>query len=477
MNQPLLSELPSEKGHPVAHMVHTYGFELKKAKNNRPYLQFQISDKSGSLYCKKWETPHSSPQEEFERFKEQKVLFITGTVDPYNNKNSISVETIASPEPEALEQFLAENPAPSPAKQEPKEVVKIENFKEYIEKQTKVKTFKVDDQIQHVFRLLSVDTVESKNGSHYAIFKLGDNTGDVSAKKFEVSADYAAAFKEVKAVQVAGFAQIYNGKFGLKLSVVEPAMLSAEELNMLWYSTVYDIKVLKKELWRFIQSIENPFIRQLCQDFLQDPEVKDKIATSQAAVSYHHSYRGGLLTHIVRILYLLESVADAFNGKPYPNGKYRVNKDLLIVGGFLHDLYKIREYRDAEYNPDGNLVGHLPLGAIQANRLMDRIPGFPDEIRKQIDHLLLAHHGEEKYGSPMKPCTVEAIILHHCDNLAAKVDPMFEALDALPEGSLWTERLKGIEKPAYMGGMIIAEMTKKGKETPTSNVENKSSEG
>jgi 3'-5' exoribonuclease len=86
---------------------------------------------------------------------------------------------------------------------------------------------------------------------------------------------------------------------------------------------------------------------------------------------------------------------------------------------------------------------------------MDDIDGFPDELRKQLTHGLLSHHGKVEYGSPVTPCTVEAVLFHFCDNIGAKVDPMLEALDALPEGEVWTEWLKGISKKAYMGGMLI----------------------
>jgi 3'-5' exoribonuclease len=222
--------------------------------------------------------------------------------------------------------------------------------------------------------------------------------------------------------------------------------------------TSYDIKFLKKELWNFIKKIENENIRELCLHALKDDEVKEHLSTSIAAQSVHHPYKGGLLTHIVRLLYIAESVCDTFNTNMYPGGKYKVNKDLLIAGVIFHDLYKIREYEGMDYSLDGNLVPHLPTSAIEVNRFIDQMDTeFPEEIRKQITHIILSHHNNLEWGSPVQPCTVEAVVLHYCDQLSAKVDPMLEALDALPEDEQWTDRIKAIGKRAYLGGALITE--------------------
>lgn len=329
--QPLLKDIPQEKGFPIAHLLRISNIEMKQAKNGKNYIQFSLGDKSTEIKAKKWD----SSNEEFERFKKCKVVFVTGKTDTYNNLLTIVCDTIAEPEE-------------------------------------------------------------------------GTET---------------------------------------------------EQLEALVPTTIYDITFLKKELWRFIQKIENSYIKELCTALLKESDVKEKLSTSIAAKAYHHNYKGGLICHIVRLLYLVEGVTDAYNNNMYPNGRYKVNKDVLIFGAFCHDLYKIREYSGMDYSDYGNLVPHLPLGAIQINRVMDKIPNFPEEIRVQLTHLVLAHHGTKEFGSPVTPVTVESNLLHYCDNMAAKVDPILEQLDALPDDVIWTEKLKGIESKAYRGGMIISKMT------------------
>jgi len=337
--QTLLKDIPEEKGYEIAHLLRVSNIELKKTKTKKEYLSFHLSDSSKTLnWCKKWDCDEN----DLKKYRNCKVLFVTGDTDYFNNNLSIVAKTLAIPEEEVIIEFLEISMPKSP----------------------------------------------------------------------------------------------------------------------------YDVKFLKKELWGFLKKIENKHIQDLCLHSLNDKEVKEKFSTSVAANSVHHSYKFGLLTHVVRLLYLVETVCDTFNNNMFPEGKYIVNKDLLIAGCLFHDMFKIAEYEGTEYAKYGNLVPHIPLGVIQINRFMDQLDlvnsaredfiPFPDEIRKQLTHIVLSHHNELKWGSPVRPCTTEAVILHYCDQLSAKIDPILQGLDALPENELWTERLKGIGgKQAYMGGMLI----------------------
>jgi len=316
-----------------------------------------------------------------------------------------------------------------------------------------------DFEIAHLLRVENMELKETKTGKHYLSMDLGDATKSLKwCKKWDSSDDEYKKLKKKKVLFVTGKTDVYKDNMSIvceSLAVPENGT-ETEFLEELVPKTVYDVDFLKEELWRYLGSIKNTHIKDLCRLFAKDPEVKAKLYTSVAAAGHHHNYKGGLITHIVRLFYLIDGVVDAFNNNMYPNGKYKVNKDLLIFGVFIHDLYKIREYEGTGYALDGALVPHLPLGAIQANRFMDRIEDFPEELRKQLTHLVLSHHGMISWGSPCTPLTVEAMILHHCDNLAAKVDPMLEALDALQEGETWTGRVKVCEnKKIYIGGMLI----------------------
>jgi len=319
--------------------------------------------------------------------------------------------------------------------------------------------------IAHLLRISNLEMKQTKTGKDYLFFSLGDKSTEVKAKKWDATSEEFEKFKKCKIVFVTGKTDVFKDALSIICETIgEPEEgTETQHLSSLIPTTPYDISFLKSELWKFIKKIENTYIKELCLRLLKEPDVKEKLTTSIAAKNYHHNVFGGLITHIVRLLYLVEGVADAFNNNMYPNGKYKINKDILTFGAFCHDLYKIKEYSDFEYADFGNLVPHLPLGAIQINRIMDKIENFPEEIRTQLTHVLLSHHGKIEYGSPVTPCTLESVILNYCDDLAAKADPMLEHLDALPDDVNWTEKLRGIDKKAYRGGMLISKITEEQK--------------
>ena len=58
------------------------------------------------------------------------------------------------------------------------------------------------------------------------------------------------------------------------------------------------------------------------------------------------------------------------------------------------------------------------------------IEGFPPVLASEVGHCILSHHGELEYGSPKKPCIMEAVALSMADNMDAKMETFKEALEA-----------------------------------------------
>lgn len=329
--QPLLKDIPQEKGFPIAHLLRISNLEFKTTKSDgslckKPYLMFNLGDKSADIkYCKKWD----SSEEEFEKLKKSKVVFVTGKIDTFNNSTSIVCETIAKPE---------------------------------------------------------------------------DGT-------------------------------------------------ETEHLEQLSIKSLYDVSIMKKEIWNYIQKMENPYIKQLAELTLKDPIVKERLGTWQAATNHHHAYKSGLITHIFRLMKIADKFVDTINDNMYPNSKLKINKDMVMLGILLHDLWKIRTYNeDGSYSNWANIIEHLPYGPIDAARKMDQIKDFPENLREPIYHMILSHHGN--YG-PVKPKSPCAIILHYLDDCFAKLDPCLEALEKLPEGEDFTsESLKALDGKAWMGATL-----------------------
>ncbi len=125
---------------------------------------------------------------------------------------------------------------------------------------------------------------------------------------------------------------------------------------------------------------------------------------SPAGLSRHHCYKGGYVEHIVSTaniaMAMCRSVEEVYHGK--------VNRDLVIAGVLIHDIFKPATYtanEDGSYGSShlADYLDHLSLASIELVRR-----GFPLELV----HLVAAHHGN--YG-PISPHSVEALICHLSD--------------------------------------------------------------
>ena len=68
----------------------------------------------------------------------------------------------------------------------------------------------------------------------------------------------------------------------------------------------------------------------------------------------------------------------------------------------------------------------------------------------RLEHAVVSHHGELEWGSPKRPSTIEALLLHHADNLDAKAAG-FSALlgGAARADEAWTDAGNLFRRPLY----------------------------
>jgi 3'-5' exoribonuclease len=137
-----------------------------------------------------------------------------------------------------------------------------------------------------------------------------------------------------------------------------------------------------------------------------------------AAKSLHHAYIGGLLDHVVSLFRSCDLVC-----RNYP----QINRDLLLTGAFLHDIGKIHELtynRSFSYTTRGQLLGHMIIELEMLQAKLAQVPGFPEELKMLVEHLIISHHGEYEFGSPKLPMFPEALMLHYLDDLDSKMEAM-----------------------------------------------------
>ena len=166
------------------------------------------------------------------------------------------------------------------------------------------------------------------------------------------------------------------------------------------------------ELEQVVAGLGNPHLRTLLTAIVATNEAKLKIWPAARAV--HHAYRGGFLEHVLKVAEVGRSLAT----------QYDADADLVIAGALLHDIGKLQELDydvTTSYTRDGNLIGHITLGAVQVADAIRKIPDFPEALRSALIHLIASHHGERDHGSPVEPMTIEAYILAAADNLDATI--------------------------------------------------------
>lgn len=185
----------------------------------------------------------------------------------------------------------------------------------------------------------------------------------------------------------------------------------------------------------YIASMTDPDYKKIAVEMLK--RHKNTFKQIPAAKGVHHAFVNGLLMHTGTMLAHADCVAAL-----YPV----INRDLLFAGVMCHDLAKDREYKFTElglatdFTVDGNLLGHLVMGAEEIGRV-GRELNLPEEKIMLLQHMLLSHHGQPEWGAAVYPKIVEADALHLIDNMDAHMESYRETLEGMNVGEMSTTRV------------------------------------
>jgi 3'-5' exoribonuclease len=305
-----------------------------------------------------------------------------------------------------------------------------------------VKDLKDKDTVSSPFLIKFSALAVGKNGKAYMNLIFMDKTGEIEARVWDDAAEYAGQAVRDAFVWVEGRCQTYQGRRQVVVSRIQ--VLREDEINLKEYipEGTLDAEELYSQLLGYVSTMNDPYYRALAEAVLRDDaDIRDRVKRAPAAKSVHHAYKTGLLEHVVSITGILDALSKHY-------GKY-LDRDLLFLGGFFHDIGKIWELsydRVTDYTTEGKLIGHLVMGVELVDRKIreleatpGRIPGrFPEEKKLLIKHVILSHHGLLEYGSPKRPKCLEALIVHYIDDLDSKVNAirMFIEQDQTP--GRWT---------------------------------------
>lgn len=292
-----------------------------------------------------------------------------------------------------------------------------------------IETLREGERVGEIYLCKVKQTALTKAGKTYESLILQDKTGTLDAKIWDPNSQGIDEFEALDYVDIMGDVTSFQG--ALQLNVKRVRKVQEGEYDPKDYLPVSDkdIDQMYTELTGFIQEMKNPYLKQLLSSFfIEDKEFEKRFKFHSAAKSVHHGFVGGLLEHTLGVTKMCNYYTMA-----YPV----LHKDLLLAAAMFHDVGKLEELSEFpanDYTDEGQLLGHIMIGAEMVGERIRTIPNFPIRLANELKHCILAHHGELEYGSPKKPAIAEAVALSFADNTDAKLQTMKEIFAAAPEG-------------------------------------------
>lgn len=299
------------------------------------------------------------------------------------------------------------------------------------------------------------DVRVDKNGNKYMVLRLQNAQGIIFGKKWRVEDELIETFDVQDCLQIEATVKEYKGKLELDLDSIQPvpdAEVDIATLLPVRPGEMLELVAMQEDLARLQDSITNAGLSALLHSLFSDEAIYDAFCKAPAAKGVHHNYIHGLLEHSLAVSRVADAIAGQYAGD--------VNRDLLVTAALLHDIGKIAEFdytRAIDYSDQGRLLGHIILGEKIVSDAIDRLNrerggnAFPEELRLQLLHLVVSHHGEREFGSPVEPHTLEGFILNHADNVDAKAN-IFMKLRAEAAGSdtRWSDYQRVLDRFLYL---------------------------
>ena len=290
-----------------------------------------------------------------------------------------------------------------------------------------IETLREGERVNEIYLCKNKQSALTKAGKPYEALILQDKTLD--AKIWEPGSVGIDDFDRFDYINVVGDITSFQGALQLNVKRVRKAAEGEYEPKEYLPVSEYNVDEMYEQLLGYIKQMKNPYLKKLAGSFfIEDADFAKRFKFHSAAKSVHHGFVGGLLEHTLSVTKLSAYFAD----------NYKIlNKDLLVCAAMFHDIGKLEElstFPENDYTDEGQLLGHIMIGAMEIAERIKTIDGFPVKLAHEMEHCILAHHGELEYGSPKKPALPEAVALSYADNIDAKMETMRELLANVPEG-------------------------------------------
>ncbi|MDB5313526.1 MAG: yhaM 1 [Gemmataceae bacterium] len=308
------------------------------------------------------------------------------------------------------------------------------------------------DTLDEVYLVTDKQLRANRNGNPYLLLELRDRTGGISARMWNAGEHTARGFDPGDFLHASGKVQLFQGSLQVILNTVDRVEAQKVELTDFLPHTEQSIPKLLERLKGYLLRLGSPHLRALAECFLMDDDFVRGFTTCPAGVKLHHAYVGGLLEHVVSMMDAADRLLPLYPG---------VDRDLLLMGVFLHDVGKVRELtytRAFGYSDEGQLVGHLSIGVEMLGEMVAKVPDLtsepvPREVVMRLRHMILSHHGTLDWGSPKVPMTPEAMLLCQIDMLDTRMHQVSRELrEDRNNPTAWTPYNANLGRRFYKGG-------------------------
>lgn len=316
-------------------------------------------------------------------------------------------------------------------------------------KERYVAELRAEEELQDFFLVKSIAVKIGSNKKQYLDLLLADNTGEITAKKWDVADTELSSLNEIKEgdiVKVKANVTEWNGMKQLRVLRIRKAV-KQDQVELIGFIKAAPEKAedMLQYIMVAIEKMSDKDLKMLCLRVMSDN--REKLMYYPAASKNHHAELAGLLYHTKRMLDMGERACLVYTN---------LRRDWVVAGVILHDMEKINEIEANElgiasgYSFEGQMLGHLVQGVKTIDRLAREL-GMDREKAILLEHMILTHHYEPEYGSPKKPLFPEAEILHYLDMLDARMYDMQEALNGVEPGGfsdrVWTLDNRKLYKP------------------------------
>lgn len=306
----------------------------------------------------------------------------------------------------------------------------------------KINQMKKDELFEGVYLIKKAEVRKTRAGKDFIAFTFQDDTGEISGNMWDAQTYNVEEFVAGKIVHMKGRREVYNGTPQVN-QITLRNIKDGEPNDPRDFKEKPPINVdnVREYMEQMLFKIENATWQRVVRALYR--KYNKEFFTYPAAKTNHHAFESGLAYHTATMVRLADSIGDI-----YPE----LNKSLMFAGIMLHDLAKVIELSgpdNTEYTIRGNLIGHISLIDEELTKILGELN--IDDTKEEVTvlrHVILSHHGQLEYGSPVRPRIMEAEIIHMIDNIDANMMMMITALNRVNEGEM-TNRIFAMDNRSF----------------------------